>query len=98
MNMNDIHSDDANVGTDAQELHQLTLKVAPLFERVQEELRDILCKAYAQYGGCELHPVASTVGALGSQECIKIITHQLIPVQNTFVYNGMRACGNAVNV
>ncbi|SMN20043.1 similar to Saccharomyces cerevisiae YPL003W ULA1 Protein that acts together with Uba3p to activate Rub1p before its conjugation to proteins (neddylation) [Maudiozyma saulgeensis] len=37
----------------------------------------------------ESYPTASFIGGLISQEVIKLITHQYIPVNNTLIYDGM---------
>lgn len=41
--------------------------------------------------GCapELHNVAALIGGTAAQEAAKVITHQWVPVNNTFVYNGV---------
>lgn len=41
-----------------------------------------------RYGGAELHPIASYVGGIVSQEAIKLVSKQFTPLDNTFVYNG----------
>jgi NEDD8-activating enzyme E1 regulatory subunit len=41
----------------------------------------------------EFHNTSSFMGGVASQEVIKIITHQWIPANNTFIYNGL--AGNA---
>lgn len=62
-----------------------------------EEPRAIRLVDYAQevvrYGGCELHHISSVVGGIASQEAVKIITHQYLPINNTYVYNGINSCG-----
>jgi len=40
-----------------------------------------------RYGGDEIHTVASFMGGVTSQEVIKLITHQYVPIDNTFIYN-----------
>jgi amyloid beta precursor protein binding protein 1 len=45
----------------------------------------------ARYGGAELHTTAAFLGGVASQEAVKIITNQYIPLQSTFVFNGI-AC------
>ncbi|KAF7491688.1 Nedd8-activating enzyme E1 regulatory subunit [Sarcoptes scabiei] len=42
-----------------------------------------------RYGGCELHSVSAFLGGCAAQEAIKIITSQYVPIDNTFVYNGL---------
>jgi hypothetical protein len=41
----------------------------------------------------QLHTVSSFVGGVASQEVIKLLTHQFIPMNNTFVFNGVCGCG-----
>jgi amyloid beta precursor protein binding protein 1 len=54
-------------------------------------------RAHAQeivrYGGSELHNISAMVGGIASQEAVKIITHQFVPLNNTYVYNGIASCG-----
>eukprot|EP00563_Minutocellus_polymorphus_P001504 CAMPEP_0181039792 /NCGR_PEP_ID=MMETSP1070-20121207/10684_1 /TAXON_ID=265543 /ORGANISM="Minutocellus polymorphus, Strain NH13" /LENGTH=632 /DNA_ID=CAMNT_0023117719 /DNA_START=27 /DNA_END=1925 /DNA_ORIENTATION=- len=42
-----------------------------------------------RYGNAELHNVASVLGGVASQEAVKIITGQYVPLDNTYVYNGI---------
>lgn len=54
-------------------------------------------RAHAQeivrYGGSELHNISALIGGIASQEAVKIITHQFIPINNTYIYNGIASCG-----
>ena len=43
-----------------------------------------------RYGACELHSVAAYMGGVGAQEVIKIITEQFVPLNNTYIYNGIK--------
>ena len=43
----------------------------------------------------ELHVVAAVVGAIASQEAIKLLTGQFVPVGGALVYNAM-ACTTSV--
>eukprot|EP00300_Choanocystis_sp_HF-7_P017639 c19784_g2_i2.p1 GENE.c19784_g2_i2~~c19784_g2_i2.p1 ORF type:complete len:518 (+),score=137.98 c19784_g2_i2:48-1601(+) len=47
-------------------------------------------------GSSEIHTMASLMGGIASQEAIKLITHQFVPINNTFVYDGIR--GSSVTV
>eukprot|EP01038_Epipyxis_sp_PR26KG_P012040 gene12040-16113_t len=51
-----------------------------------------------RYGGSQLHTISSFVGGIASQEAIKIITHQYIPLNNTYVFNGIASCGGTYNL
>lgn len=54
--------------------------------------------AYAQemvrYGGCELHTISAVIGGIASQEAVKVITHQYVPLNNTYIFNGIASCGS----
>ena len=42
-------------------------------------------------GGAELHNIAALTGGLVSQEVIKVITEQYIPVDNTCIFDGVKS-------
>jgi NEDD8-activating enzyme E1 regulatory subunit len=46
-----------------------------------------------RYGNAEIHTIASVVGGVASQEAVKIITGQYVPLNNTYVYNGIASTG-----
>lgn len=46
-----------------------------------------------RYGNAELHTVASVVGGVASQEAVKLITGQYVPLNNTYIYNGIASTG-----
>jgi amyloid beta precursor protein binding protein 1 len=37
--------------------------------------------------------VAAILGGVGSQEAVKVLTQQYVPVDHTFVYNGIASVG-----
>lgn len=43
-----------------------------------------------RYGAAELHTLSAFIGGVAAQEAIKIITHQFIPFNNTYIYNAMK--------
>ncbi|KAI9338515.1 ThiF family protein [Obelidium mucronatum] len=49
-------------------------------------------------GASELHTMASFMGGVCSQEAIKLITGQYVPLNNTFVYNGMKSVGGTFDL
>lgn len=61
------------------------------------EIVELITKSHAaeitRYGGCELHNISALIGGIASQEAVKIITHQYVPLNNTYVYNGIASCG-----
>jgi amyloid beta precursor protein binding protein 1 len=40
-------------------------------------------------GGAELHCIASIIGAIASQEAIKLLTCQMVPICGTLIYDGI---------
>ena len=46
-----------------------------------------------RYGGCELQNTSALVGGIAAQEAVKIITHQYVPLNNTYIFNGIASCG-----
>ena len=48
-----------------------------------------------RYGASEPHAVAAVMGGVAAQEIIKLITHQFVPVNNSFIFNG--ASGTALS-
>ncbi|XP_019193637.1 PREDICTED: NEDD8-activating enzyme E1 regulatory subunit AXR1-like isoform X1 [Ipomoea nil] len=50
-----------------------------------EDLINEMCR----YGAAELHAVAAFIGGIASQEVIKLITRQFVPMPGTFIFNGI---------
>lgn len=48
-----------------------------------------IAKEIVRYFNAEVHSIASIIGGAGSQEAVKLITHQFFPMDNTFVFNGI---------
>ncbi|KAJ2554912.1 hypothetical protein EV175_002428, partial [Coemansia sp. RSA 1933] len=46
---------------------------------------------FARSGFSELHNIASVSAGVIAQEAIKLITHQYVPGNNTFIYDGIQA-------
>lgn len=46
-----------------------------------------------RYGQAEVHNIASVIGGVASQEAVKIITGQYVPLNNTYIYNGIATVG-----
>ena len=64
------------------------LKEAGLNGGASPPIDDDYIGEFCRWGGSELHAVASLIGGVASQEAIKAITHQYVPLNNTFIFNG----------
>ena len=51
---------------------------------------DLVCEI-CRFGASELHCVAAVLGGMASQEAIKLITQQFVPVSGTVIYNTMNS-------
>ena len=49
-------------------------------------------------GGAELHNIGALTGGIVSQEIIKVITEQYIPVDNTCIFDGIRSKSAVIRV
>lgn len=54
-------------------------------------LADKYIQEMCRFGGSEMHNIAAFLGGVASQEVIKVVTHQWVPINNTFIYNGMNS-------
>ncbi|KAI3639224.1 hypothetical protein MIR68_002754 [Amoeboaphelidium protococcarum] len=74
---------------DVQQLQSITQEL--LQQRV---LTNQLLKTlyeFARAGNAQVHSTCAYIGGLASQECLKIMTKQYIPVNNTIIYDGMKS-------
>lgn len=56
---------------------------------VGANLSEDLISEMCRFGASELHCVAAFVGGIASQEVIKLITKQFVPISGTFIFNGI---------
>lgn len=54
-------------------------------------------KEMTRYANAEIHNVASILGGVASQEAVKIITGQYVPLNNTYIYNGIVSTAGVYN-
>ena len=66
-------------------------------EYVPPNIKDRLTRDHAleitRVGAAELHNIAALVGGVAAQEIVKLVTHQYIPMNNTYVFNGIAGVG-----
>jgi len=54
----------------------------------QKTIKECLAEI-TRYGASEIHTVSAFIGGVAAQEVIKILTKQYVPLNNTFIYNGI---------
>eukprot|EP00916_Digyalum_oweni_P001243 GHVL01002416.1.p1 GENE.GHVL01002416.1~~GHVL01002416.1.p1 ORF type:complete len:528 (+),score=85.39 GHVL01002416.1:7-1590(+) len=71
--------------------HKMVDKLGlPRFSIKEEYLQAITAS-----GGKELHVTAALIGGLVAQECVKLLTSQCAPLNNTFLWNGF-TCSTSI--
>jgi len=50
---------------------------------------EAVAQEFTRYGNAEVHNIASILGGVASQEAVKVITGQYVPLSNTYVFNGI---------
>jgi len=63
-------------------------------DRVSDEHLIELCR----FGNAQLHSIAAFAGGVAAQEIIKLITRKWVPLNNTFVYNGIKASSSSFEI
>lgn len=88
-------SDEAGVQTAVAQLETLMQLVDTTDCPVQLPVGEKHIRELIRLNGrqSELHAVSSFIGGVASQEVIKLLTRQFIPMDNTFVYNGVCSAG-----
>ncbi len=69
-------------------LHENDLIMSTILSK-EEELKEAYAKEITRYYNAEIHNISSVVGGVASQEAVKLITKQYVPMNGTYVYNGI---------
>lgn len=79
------------------ENYQIPLQLPVSEESVTDQSKSVLSPSHAmeivRFGAIEMHPISAIVGGITAQEAVKILTHQYLPLNNTYIFNGIAACG-----
>ena len=79
---------DSEVESDVSMLKQCVTEVTKELNLSTTPMLDDLVSEFCRWGGGEMHNLSSVMGGIASQEAIKAVTHQYIPLDNTFIFNG----------
>jgi len=58
-------------------------------------LTEAYLKETCRFGGSQIHTTCAYVGGVASQEIIKFLTKQWVPVNNTFIWDAISGNGGA---
>ena len=73
----------------------LSARVAELkgiFE-LESPIEEKYLKELLRYGNAKLHNISAFLGGLAAQEAVKLMMSQYMPLNNTFVYDGIHGRG-----
>jgi len=83
-------SEGGEVDTDADDSQLASLAATLLKDlKIKTQPDSAVLKEIVRSGGGEVHNIASVVGGIGSQEALKFLVGQYIPVNNTIIFNGI---------
>ena len=84
----------------ADELAAMKLEAKVMTDAMEQEseLDERYLKELLRYGHSKLHCVSSFLGGVASQEACKLVMSQYLPLNHTFVYDGVNGTGQVFNL
>nr|CAB3492686.1 unnamed protein product [Digitaria exilis] len=80
---------DSEIDEDIPRLKTVAASVLSEMGLSGASLSEDLITEMCRFGGAEIHPVAAFIGGVASQEVIKLVTKQFVPLKGTFIFNGI---------
>lgn len=80
---------EGSIMDDYAEYKKHVVNVLKEHELADDAVSNDFIKEICRYGGSQLHSLGAILGGVASQEILKITTKQWIPVNNTYIFNGM---------
>jgi amyloid beta precursor protein binding protein 1 len=74
------------------ETYQITIPSSSLASKSNDFAQKVAMEM-VRYGAADVHNIAAVIGGVASQEAVKLITGQYVPLKNTYVYNGIASVG-----
>eukprot|EP00164_Ancoracysta_twista_P000745 GFYU01000981.1.p1 GENE.GFYU01000981.1~~GFYU01000981.1.p1 ORF type:complete len:536 (-),score=164.70 GFYU01000981.1:18-1625(-) len=80
--------------------HQLKKVVTKVLQDMKSDVnvKDELIQEMIRFGASEIHNIGSVMGGVAAQECIKLITGQFVPMNNTFVFDGVTGTSSTMQL
>jgi amyloid beta precursor protein binding protein 1 len=63
--------------------------IASTLFSTEEDMKNAFAEEVTRYYNAEVHNISSVVGGVASQEAVKLITKQYLPMHGTYIYNGI---------
>ena len=75
------------IEADVVEVKSVALTLLQKWQIPTIPIQDDHIVEFCRYGAGEVHSLAAFVGGVAAQEVIKLITHQFVPLNNTWIHN-----------
>lgn len=73
----------------------LASSTGDFFSNIASDINDDMLNEIVRSGGEELHCIAAIIGSMASQEAVKLLTRQCVPICGTLIYDGIN-CTSSV--
>ena len=93
---NQLGEVDANLAADLELLKPKAKAMTGAFGGA--DLEDKYLQEILRFGRTKLHNVSAFLGGVAAQEACKLVMSQYLPMQHTFVYDGIHSRGQVLNL
>jgi len=83
---------------DYYDLKKHTDALVKEFNLSETQIADEPIFEICRYGNSQLHSIAAFIGGVAAQEIIKLVTMKWVPLNNTFVYNGIKGSSSSIEM
>jgi len=88
-------AEEVDLKADAVEITAITEALHKQYG-IRADVNADTCVEIVRQGATEIHNVAAFMGGVASQEALKLVTNQFVPINNTFIFNGIN--GSSITV
>lgn len=60
---------------------------------LEQKIEDVCLREISRFGAAEIHNIAAYIGGVGSQIVLKSLIQQYVPLDNTYIFNGVHGAG-----
>jgi len=85
-------------GQDFEDLRKFADEVLKDLEIDPSQVNDAYLKELCRFGNSQIHNIAAILGGISAQEVIKLVASQWVPLDNTFIFNGINSTSVALKI
>ncbi|EGR30085.1 nedd8 activating enzyme e1 subunit 1, putative [Ichthyophthirius multifiliis] len=83
---------------DENQLNQIIQQQKKYVFKLNEDIGIEFIQEICRYEGAQLHNIVAFLGGIVAQESVKLITEQFLPINNTFIFNGITCEGLTIDL